>query len=238
MPDHNIHATAIVNPAAQIHSSARVGPFSVIGAAKVGPDAIIHSHVVVADGVEIGARVEVFAGALLGKEPKGAGATARTPVFDRKVQVGADCSIGPHAVIYYDVEIGTATLIGDGASVREQCRIGSGCIISRYVSLNYAVQVGDRVKIMDGTHLTGGMRVGDDAFVSAMVVTLNDNLIRAGFGDHIVGPVVETGAVVGGGATLLPGVVVGRNALVAAGAVVTKTVPAEQRVAGVPAKKF
>ena len=134
--------------------------------------------------------------------------------------------------------IGANTLLGDGASIREQCRIGSGCIISRYVSINYNTQVGDNVKVMDGTHLTGNMIIGDGAFVSALVVTLNDNVIRAGFGDHVVGPVVERGAIVGGGAILMPNIVVGADATVAAGAVVTRNVAPATRVAGVPARTF
>lgn len=223
---------------AELAADVRIGPFAVIGAARIGAGTVIHSHVVIADGVAIGANAEIFPGAFIGKEPKGAGATARTPEFARLVQVGDECSVGPHAIIYYDVTIGVKTLIGDGASIREQCRIGSRCIISRYVSINYNTQVSDDVKIMDGTHLTGNMTIGDAAFVSALVVTLNDNLIRAGFGDHVVGPVIEPGATVGGGATLLPGVVVGAGAIVAAGAVVTRSVEASTRVAGVPARSF
>lgn len=238
MQNRNIHPAAIVDPGAIVHHEAQIGPFAVIGKARIEAGAVIHPHAVIADGVTLGEGVEVFPGALIGKEPKGAGATARTPEFDPWIRISENCSIGPHAIIYYDVEIGAGTLIGDGASVRERCRIGSACIISRYVTLNYATIVGDRVKIMDGTHLTGLMRVEEDAFISALVVSLNDNRVRDGFGDHIVGPVVEAGAVIGGGATLMPGIQVGQEAIVAAGAVVTKSVPAKARVAGVPAKPF
>ena len=233
-----VHPTAIVSAEAQIGTDVEIGPFSIVGRCTIGDGSVVHSHVVIADGAEIGAGVEIFPGALLGKEPKAAGATARLPEFERRLRVGDGCSIGPHSILYYDVEVGAGTLIGDGASVREQCRIGAKCIISRYVTLNYHTRVGDGVKVMDGTHLTGNMTVGDGAFVSALVVTLNDNVIRSGFGDHIVGPVVEPGAIVGGGATLMPGTVVGANATVAAGAVVTRSVAADSRVAGVPAKPF
>jgi acetyltransferase-like isoleucine patch superfamily enzyme len=134
------------------------------------------------------------------------------------------------------VEIGRATLIGDGASIREQCRIGSNCIISRYVTVNYNTTVGDGVKVMDLSHLTGNMVVEDGAFISVLVATVNDNLVKAGFGGHVVGPVVRAGSVIGGGATLLPGIEVGPDAFVGAGAVVTKTVGPGDRVTGVPAR--
>lgn len=232
----NIHPTAIVSPNAIIAASAQIGPFSVIGNARIGANSVVHSHVVISDGVEIGDGVEIFPGAFIGKEPKGAGATARTPQFDRVVTIGDECSVGPHAVVYYDVKIGANTLLGDGASIREGCVIGSKCILSRYVTVNYATSIGDRTKVMDNTHLTGNMEIGDDVFISTMVGTANDNLIRAGYGAHITGPKIDNFAFVGAGATLLPNTHIGEHAIVGSGAVVTKAVEAYTVVAGVPAR--
>ncbi|WP_051083642.1 transferase [Sphingomonas sp. Mn802worker] len=232
------HPTSIVHDEARVGSGVTIHAYAIIGRAEIGDGCVIHPHVVIADGVQLATNVEVFPGAFIGKEPKGAGAVAREIQFERTVSIGAGSSIGPHATVYYDVVIGERTLLGDCASVREQCRIGSRCIISRMVSINYNTVLGDRVKVMDGTHLTGDMVVEDDAFISALVVTLNDNVVTAGFGDHIAGPRVRAGAVVGGGATLMPGVVVGASSIVAAGAVVTRDVRDGTRVAGVPAKPF
>ncbi|SIT33408.1 N-acetyltransferase [Achromobacter sp. MFA1 R4] len=231
-----IHPTAIVSNNAVIGENVVIGPYAVIGDVTIGEGSIIHPHVVMADGVHLGRNVEVFPGAFIGKEPKGAGAIARQPQFERKIVIEDECSIGPHVVIFYDVTIGSNTLLGDGASVREKCSIGSRCIISRYVTINYDTSIGDRTKIMDNTHITGNARIAEDVFISTMVGTANDNLIRAGFGDHITGPVVEAGAFVGAGATLLPGVRIGSKATVASGAVVTKPVEASTTVAGVPAR--
>lgn len=232
----NVHPTAIISPDAVIAAGVRIGPFSIIGNARIGPDSIIHPHVVIADGVEIGKGVEIFPGAFIGKEPKGAGATARIPTFQRVVSIADDCSIGPHAVVYYDVRIGANTLLGDGASIREGCVIGSKCILSRYVTINYATSIGDRTKIMDNTHLTGNMQIGEDVFISVLVGTANDNLIRAGYGSHITGPKIDNFAFVGAGATLLPNTHIGEHAVVASGAVVTKAVEAYTVVAGTPAR--
>jgi acetyltransferase-like isoleucine patch superfamily enzyme len=233
-----IHPKAIVSDKAILENDVEIGPYAVIGDACIGAGSIIHPHVVIYDGVHLGRGVEVFPGAFIGKEPRGAGNTARAPEFARRIEIGDECSIGPHAVIFYDVKIGSRTLLGDGVSIREKCRIGSNCILSRYVTINYASVIGDRTKVMDNTHITGNTRLGDDVFISTMVATTNDNLIRAGYGDHIVGPIVENFAVVGAGATLLPGVVIGERAVVAAGAVVTKSVSANTAVAGVPARPF
>ncbi len=193
---------------------------------------------VIAEGVTVGAGVEIFPGAFLGKEPKGAGATARLPVFERRIVVGAGCSIGPHAVIFYDVEIGEGTLLGDGASIREQGRVGSRCILSRYVTLNYNVRVGDRSKIMDMTHVTGNTTIGSDVFVSTMVAMTNDNAMgKAGYHEGAIrGPTIEDGAMIGANASLLPGVVIGARAVVGAGSVVTRDVAPGVTVMGVPAR--
>lgn len=236
MKTSNIHITAIIDPEAIIGSGVNVGPYAVIGKSSIGEDSVIHSHTVIADGVQLGKRVEVFPGAFIGKEPKGAGAIARQPVFNRSIVIGEECSIGPNAVIYFDVEIGTNTLIGDGASIREQCRIGSFCILSRYVTVNYNAHIGDRTKIMDGTHITGNSRVGSDVFISILVGTTNDNVVRSGYGSHIAGPIIKDEVVIGVGASLLPGVTIGGGATVGAGAVVTKDVPPHSTVIGAPAK--
>ncbi len=206
--------------------------------AVIGDGAVIHPHVVIEGGVTVGAGVEIFPGAFLGKEPKGAGATARLPVFERRVLIGDGCSIGPHAVVFYDVEIGEGTLLGDGASIREQGRIGSRCILSRYVTLKYKVRVGDRTTIMDRCQITGNTTIGRDVFISTMVGTTNDNAMgQAGFHDEDArGPTIEDGAMIGVGAKLLPRVRIGAGAIVGAGAVVTRDVAPGVLVMGVPAK--
>lgn len=232
----NSHETAVIATSARIASTASIGAFAVIGDATIGENVVIHSHVVIGDGVEIGSDVEIFPGAVIGREPKGAGATSRPIDCVRRIRVGAGCSIGPHAVLYYDVEIGTGTLIGDGASIREQCRIGERCIISRYVTINYNTCLGDGVKVMDLTHLTGNMTIEDGAFISCLVGTANDNLIRKGYGDHVVGPSIRRDSVIGAGATLLPAVDIGEGSTVGAGSVVTRSVDPNARVVGVPAR--
>ena len=206
--------------------------------AVLGDGVVIHPHVVIEAGVTVGAGVEIFPGAFLGKEPKGAGATARLPAFERRIVIGDGCSIGPHAVVFYDVEIGAGTLLGDGASIREQARIGERCLLSRYVTLNYNVRIGDRTKIMDLCHITGNTTIGSDVFISTMVGMTNDNAMgKDGFrDDDIRGPTIEDGAMIGVGAKLLPRVRIGAGAIVGAGAVVTRDVAPGVLVMGVPAK--
>jgi acetyltransferase-like isoleucine patch superfamily enzyme len=205
---------------------------------RLGRGVVIHPHVVIASGVILEDGVEVFPGAVIGREPNGAGATSRSPMFNRAVHIGSYTSIGPNAVIYFDVEIGEHTLIGDGASIREQCRIGRYCIISRYVTVNYNATIGDRTKIMDLTHITGNCTIGNDVFISTLVASVNDNSLgdRAYDSNEVIGPDIRDGARIGAGAILLPGIVIGERAVVGSGSVVTKSVAAETLVIGTPAR--
>ena len=229
-----VAAGAVLGAGCVIHSHVVIGE-----CARVGDGTVLHPHVVVGPGVIVGAKVEVMPSAVIGREPKGAGATSRPVSFHHHLTVADGCSIGAHATLYYDVEIGPDTLIGDSASVRDGGRIGARCIVSRCVTFNYDVVVGDDVKIMDATHITGGTRIGDRAFVSTMVGTANDNdpSEHLGGAERLAGPQIEEDAVIGAGATLLPGVVVGAGAVVAAGAVVTSNVAPGSLVLGVPARE-
>jgi acetyltransferase-like isoleucine patch superfamily enzyme len=223
----------------QIGDNVRVGEFSVIRSnVTLGRDVLIHPHVVIESGVTIGDNAEVFPGAYIGKIPKGAGALTRAPRYKPRVEIGAHCSIGPHAVIFYDVVIGEATLLGDGASIREETRIGSRTIIGRYVTVNYNTQIGSHVMVQDHSWLAGNMTIEDDVFISGGVGTSNDNGIgRNGYDEaRVLGPHIARGAAIGVGANLLPGVRIGCKAIVGAGAVVTKDVPDGAVVMGVPAQ--
>lgn len=228
--------TTILSPNVTIGNNVTINPYCIIGNCVIGDDCIIHPHVYIGDGVVLESGVEIFNGAVIGKEPKGIGSTARPIKYKKFIHIGKNSSICPHAIIYYDVEIGHHTLIGDGASIREQCRIGNCCIISRYVTLNYNVNIGNNVKIMDLSHITGNTVIEDNVFISALVGTANDNKITEGYGSHVLGQLIKKNAIIGLGANILPEIQIGCRAIVGASALVTRDIAEDQLVKGIPAR--
>ncbi len=206
--------------------------------AVIGDDVTIHPHVVIEPGVEIGVGTEVLPGSYIGRRPRAVGSIVRDPTYRETTSVGAGCSIGANAVIYYDVEIGDDTLIGDAASLRETARVGTGCVIGRAVVLDRDVEVGDRTKINFASSLASKARIGKGVFIAQHVITTNDNALgRHGWNDELIaGPTIEDDAMIGANATFLPGVRVGAGATVGAGSVVTKDVAPGATVVGVPAR--
>jgi|GEM_PF-273812 acetyltransferase-like isoleucine patch superfamily enzyme len=236
--DSRVEPYAVLGPGARLGRFCTVASGARVLGATLGDKVTVRECAVLNDEVVVFDDAEVHAGAVLGRVPKGAGATARAIGQLGSTRVGAGTQIGPHAVIYRGVTIGEECLIGDGASIREGCIVGNRVLISRYVTLNYDVTVGNSVKIMDMTHITGKTLIEDGVFISALVVTTNDNRLgREGFDEtRIRGPIFRRGAAVGAGANILPFVEIGQQAVVGAAALVTRDVPPLAIVKGVPAR--
>lgn len=118
-----------------------------------------------------------------------------------------------------------------GAKIGRDCNICSHCLIENDVVL------GDRVTVKSGVQLWSGLRVGDDVFIGPNVSFANDRFPRSKkTPEKFLVTILEKCASIGAGATILPGVTIGSNAMVAAGAVVTRSVPSNAIVVGNPAK--
>ena len=205
---------------------------------KIGKDVIIHHNVVIYPGTKIGDGTEIFDGAVIGRPPKGAGNLVhKIEKSFEPVEIGQNCVIGSNAVIYASNKIGNNVLIGDGASLREGGVIGNNVVFSRLCTTNHHVTIKDDAKILDTTHITSRTVIEEEVFVGTGVNTTNDNRMtikgtEVGEANIIV---LKKGCKIGSGATLLPNVKVGENAIVGAGSVVTKDVPDGVTVMGIPA---
>ena len=200
--------------------------------ASVGEGVTFGANVVVHDGVVIGDGCQIQDNAVLGKR------TARGTAGDEPLVIGAGTKICTAAIVFATARIGAGAVIGDQAYVRERSRIGDGSLVGRGSAIDNDVIVGDRVSIQTMVYVTGFSVVEDDVFVGPGVTTTNDNtMMRQDRSAPITGPTLRRACRVGGGVTIAPGVEVGEEAFVAAGAVVVNIVRPRSVVMGVPARE-
>lgn len=158
-----------------------------------------------------------------------------------------DVQICPTADVDSTAQLGPGTTVWHLAQVREKAQLGRQCIIGRGAYVGPGVVIGDRVKLQNYALVYEPARLEDEVFIGPAVVLTNDvyprsadvkgSLKRPTDWDAF-GVVVRRGASVGARAVILPGVVIGRWALVAAGAVVTREVPEFALMAGMPARRI
>ena len=204
--------------------------------ARVGAGVTFGAHVVVHDDVEIGGGVVVEDGAVLGKRPRlapGSAAAGDVP----PLVIGAGAKVCCGAIVFAGATIGAGAIVGDQAFVRERSTIGERSVVGRGSVVDNDVAVGARVKIQTNVYLTAFSVVEDDVFVGPCAMTTNDDAMgRLAAGTPLHGATLRRACRIGGGVVLTPGVEVGEEAFVAAGAVVTRDVPPRAVVMGVPAR--
>jgi acetyltransferase-like isoleucine patch superfamily enzyme len=191
-------------------------------------------------GTQLGADVEIGDFAVLGKQPTlGRSSTAAReelqPLF-----VGDGSRILAHAVVFAGSRIGSGVIVGDQACVRERCELGDEIVVGRGAFVENDVVVGARTKIQANVYVTAYSTLEEDVFIAPCVVTTNDNFMGRTEKRHELrkGPTIRRGARIGGGAVLLPGIEIGEEAFVGAGAVVLDDVPPRAVVVGNPARRI
>ena len=234
----NVH----IDATAKIGKDVSIGPYSVIGKnVEIGGGCRIGAHVVIHDGSRIGREVRIDDQTVIGKQPM----RAKRSIFrDTKplppVEIGDGCLIGAGVVVYAGSKIASNVLIADTAAIRENVTIGEFTIVGRGVTVENLTTIGRKCKLETGCYITAYSTVEDYCFIAPKVTTTNDNYLgrtEERF-KHFKGVTVRRGGRIGGGAVILPGIEIGEDAVVAAGAVVTKNIPARQIWAGVPARYF
>ena len=154
--------------------------------------------------------------------------------------------IHPTAEVADSAEIGRGTSIWNQAQVREGARIGADCVIGKNVYVDAGVSIGDRVKVQNNASIYRGVTLEDGVFIGPHVSFTNDRLPRAVNDDgsprtgadwEVQRTRVREGASVGAAAVVLPGLTIGRWAMIGAGSVVTRDVADHEVVLGNPARR-
>jgi UDP-2-acetamido-3-amino-2,3-dideoxy-glucuronate N-acetyltransferase len=231
-----------LDPSAKIGKDFSLGQFCVIEKnVEIGNDVTIGHNVVIKEGSKIGNSVVIGDNTVIGKQPlRSKRSVFKTEKVYLPASIGNGCLIGAHAVVYTGTEIANNVLIADSAQVREDVKVGEYTIIGRCCTVENLTTIGRKCKLETNCYITAYSVLEDFCFIAPGVVTTNDNYLgrtEERF-KHFKGVTVRKGGRIGGGAVILPGLEIGADAIVAAGSVVTRNVPAKQIFAGIPAKYF
>jgi UDP-2-acetamido-3-amino-2,3-dideoxy-glucuronate N-acetyltransferase len=220
-----------------LHESERA-PGLLLGEGVDLPERIeLGANVVLHPDTELGEDVRLGDGCVVGRPPLLSPRSTASRERPGPAVLGRGASVGVGTVIVAGARIGPGCVVADQAHVRERAVIGADTVVGRGVAVDNDVSVGERVKLQTGAYITARSVVEDDVFVAPCVTLTNDQTMgRRRGGEPLRGAVLRRACRVGGGAVLLPGVEVGEEAFVAAGAVVTRDVPARALVMGVPAR--
>ncbi|NND70760.1 MAG: N-acetyltransferase [Rhodothermales bacterium] len=231
-----------INQTANIGDGTTTGFHCVIGSGVIiGENCQIGHHVVIHDDSRIGDGVRIDDHAVIGKRPMRAAASATTSSDELEpASVGPGAIIGTGAIIYRGADLGARVLVADLATVREKVTVGERTIIGRGVAIENSCTIGSNCKLETNAYITAFSVLEDNVFVAPGVLTSNDNFLgrtQERF-KHFKGVTVRKGGRLGVGSVVLPGKEIGADAVVAAGAVLTRNADGETIYAGVPATRF
>jgi acetyltransferase-like isoleucine patch superfamily enzyme len=200
----------------------------------IAEDASIGANVVLHDGVDIGSGARVDDGAILGRVAPPSNRNPDQVIATGPTAIGEGAVICTHAVVHAGAEIGARAFVGDNSCVREGARLGADAAVGYSTLIKPNVVFGDRARTQAQCVIGANVVVEEDVFFGPGVIVLVGRLMTRE--ERLPPPAFRRGSQIGAGATILPGVEVGENGVVGAGAVVTSSVPAGVVVRGIPAQ--
>jgi acetyltransferase-like isoleucine patch superfamily enzyme len=198
----------------------------------------IAGSAVVYPGTVLGEGCKVLDGAVVGKQPTLSPRSTATREELPPAELGQGTIVSTGAIVFAGARLGARVIVGDQACVRERVDVGDDVVIGRGALIENDTTVGALTKIQAMAYVTAYSTIEDNVFIAPCVQTTNDNFMGRTEQRHelIKGPTIRRGARIGGGAVLCPGVEIGEEAFVGAGAVVVEDVPPRVVVVGNPAR--
>jgi UDP-2-acetamido-3-amino-2,3-dideoxy-glucuronate N-acetyltransferase len=198
---------------------------------EIGGNVVIHAGTVIGEGARL--QDAVVVGKPLALGPRSTASREAPPA----AEIGAGATVCAGAVLVAGARVGAGAILGDQSHMRERAELGEGSVVGRGSAVDNDVVIGARVRIQTGCYITAYSTIEADVFVAPGVTLTNDHTMARHGPDHEVrGATLRRACRVGGGVVLLPGIEVGEEAFVAAGAVVTRDVPPRGVAMGVPAR--
>jgi len=203
-----------------------------MAAAEIHPTATVHPGTVLGDGVKI------LENAVVGKQPSLSPRSTARPEELPPTEIGDGTIVSTGAIVFAGSRIGARVILGDQSCVRERVTMGDDVVLGRGSLVENDTTVGAMTRIQAEAYITAYSTLEEHVFIAPCVVTTNDNFMGRTERRHELtkGPTIRRAARVGGGAVLCPGVEIGEEAFVGAGAVVTQDVPPRTIVVGNPAR--
>ena len=155
---------------------------------------------------------------------------------DGILTIGENSLIRSGTVIYSNVKIGNNFKTGHHVLVRENTEIGDNVLIGTNSVVDGNCKIGNNISVQTGVYVTAYTTLEDDVFMGPYSVTTNDKYMQVGA--KLKGPLIKKGARIGANATILPAIIIGEQAVVGSGAVVTHDVPSKTTVVGNPARQI
>ena len=195
---------------------------------------------IVFPGTVIGEDCKILDYAVVGKQPTlSPRSTAKREELP-PLELGAGTIVSTGAVVFAGTTVGERVIVGDQSCIRERCSIGDDVVLGRGSFVENDTSVGALTKIQAHAYITAYSTLEDNVFIAPCVITTNDNFMGRTEKRHALmrGPTIRRGARVGGGAVLLPGIEIGEEAFIGAGAVVVRDVEPRTLMVGNPARRL
>jgi len=202
----------------------------------IGDGVYLGRNVIIKDDVTIKNNARIEDNATIGYD----NLTKKKEIYEEYPTIIAENAlIRTNTVIYKSCKIGKNTWVNHNTILRENTEVGDNCTIGNLVMCEGYTKIGNQVAIHSLSGLGGNMIIEDKVFIATNMVTANGRrptYLRNMPYIKDQGPAIRYGARIGISVILLPEIEIGREALVASGAIVTKDVPPFSIVMGVPAK--